>query len=140
MAFSKQAFYEGAALHLLIRTNINVKIHYAHPFYILNNAVAVLFRYSTKNRSPWQFQFSVMDHVLLEAEFSKLNLTIGLICGADGIVALSYEKYVEIKKGSSSSISISCYRNHGEHYEISGPNGVLDGKISPSTWQKILQS
>ena len=138
MAFSKQAFYEGAALHSLIRTNVNVKVHYANPFYIVNDVVAVLFRYSTKNRSPWQFQFSILDHALLETESNKSKVVVGLICGADGIVALSYEKYAELKKSSDVSISISCYRNHGEHYEISGPNGVLDGKISPSTWQKIL--
>ena len=63
---------------------------------------------------------------------------IGLICGSDGVVALSYQLFTSIAAQRCSAIHLPCYRDHGEHYEVSGPDGKLRKKIAPSSWNKLL--
>jgi len=106
----------------------------------LNETHLVLLKYSTKKRSPWGFTFMPNEQALLELRALESTLTIGLICGDDGIAAIPYERFRTIALPRKSAIHVSCYRSHGEHYEVNGPDGTLDGKIAPSTWQRILES
>lgn len=138
MAIKKQEYYEGAALHLLIRTGGVTNIQYEAPFFLLNKRVLVYLKYCTKNRSPWGFTFTKDEQVLLTKRGSKEEIIIGLICGADGIAALPSSDFGIIAAPCQSAVHISCYRKHGEHYEVNGPDGKLGGKIAPSNWQKIL--
>lgn len=55
MPIAKQDFYEGAALKLAVRTGGISGIVIIHPFFIFNDRLAVLLKYSTKGRSPWGF-------------------------------------------------------------------------------------
>lgn len=55
MAIKKQEFYEGAALYLLARTGRIKSIRNQPPFFVLNDDLFVLLKYSTKSRSPWGF-------------------------------------------------------------------------------------
>ncbi|HEY5379991.1 MAG TPA: hypothetical protein VIJ78_10710 [Pseudolabrys sp.] len=139
MAITKQDFYEGAALNLVARTGKIAGIINRAPFYILNGGVAVLLKYSTKGRSPWGFTVTESEQSQLSARALKSNTAIGLICGSDGVVALNYQSFLSIASPRSSTIHISCYRDHGEHYEVSGPDGKLPKKIAPSSWQRILE-
>ena len=43
------------------------------------------------------------------------------------------------KAPRTSAIHIACYRAHGKHYELRGPDGNLDGKVAQSNWQRILE-
>jgi hypothetical protein len=139
MTIKKQEFYEGAALHLLARTGQIVSIRYEAPFFIFNDRLAVLLKYSTRGRSPWGFSFSPDERTLLEERSLKGKTALGLICGADGVAAISYESFLNVAESKNSGIHIACYRKHGEHYEVSGPNGTLKGKVAPSSWQRILE-
>ncbi|MBM3205190.1 hypothetical protein FJZ48_04435 [Candidatus Uhrbacteria bacterium] len=98
----------------------------------------ILLKYSTKGRSPWGFTFVPDEQTLLHNKAAESKIIIGLICGADGVAAFSYDAFRNIAPLGESSIHISCYRNHGEHYEVNGPKGKLDKKIAPSNWQRIL--
>jgi len=138
MAIKKQEFYEGAALHLLARTGGITSIRYGAPFFLLNDQLLVYLKYSTRGRSPWGFTFTMDEQVLLQTRASDLKTVIGLICGADGVAALTYDAYQSVAALRRSAIHIACYRKHGEHYEVSGPDGQLDGKVAPSNWQRIL--
>jgi hypothetical protein len=138
MAIKKQEFYEGAALHRLARTGKVTGIGYDAPFFWLNNCLLVRLKYSTKGRSPWAFTFTADEQLLLQQLANRKRLVIGLICGADGIVALSYEAYRRIASTRKTAVHIACYRRHGKHYRVSGPDGSLSGKIAPSDWQRIL--
>ena len=51
----------------------------------------------------------------------------------------TYSQFKDIAATRNSSVHIACYRGHGEHYEVSGPDGKLGYKIAPSNWQKILE-
>lgn len=139
MAIKKQEFYEGAALHILVRAGQLTEIRYAVPFFLLNNELAVLLKYSTRTRSPWGFTFSPEEQQLLEAKVIESKTAIGLICGADGVAAINYEAYAKIAVLRPVAVHIACYRWHGEHYEVSGPDGTLNRKIAPSNWPKILE-
>jgi hypothetical protein len=139
MAISKQSFYEGAALHLLARTGAVRSIRYAAPFYLFNKSLFVLIKYSTRNRSPWGFTFTADEQVILQNKASEHKIVLGLVCGGDGVAALGYEAYLRVAWPRKSAIHISCYRQHGEHYELNGPDGTLHGKIPPSMWRHILE-
>jgi hypothetical protein len=138
MAIKKQEFYEGAALHRLARTSAIMSIRYEAPFFVLNNEVSVYLKYSTKSRSPWGFTFTTDEQLVLRNSPPGARLVIGLICGADGVVTLTYDSYTSVAAPRKVAIHIACYRKHGEHYEVNGPDGCLAGKVAPASWQKIL--
>lgn len=139
MAIKKQEFYEGAALHLLARSGGITSIRYEPPLFMMNNRLLVRLKYSTKGRSPWGFTFMPDEQVLLQNRASEFEIVIGLICGADGVAAFTYDAYRRVAAPRKSAVHIACYRQHGEHYEVNGPDGKLDGKVAPSNWQRILE-
>ncbi len=139
MAIKKQEFYEGAALHLLARSGGITSIRYAAPFFLLNNQLLVYLKYSTRGRSPWGFTFTADEQVLLQNRTSEFKTVIGLICGADGVAAFTYDAYRSVAARRKSAVHIACYRQHGEHYEVKGPDGSLERKVAPSSWQRILE-
>jgi hypothetical protein len=138
MAIKKQEFYEGAALHMLARSGAIKNIFYDPPFFVFNTRTWVLLKYCTRGRTPWGFTFGVDEQTLLQRKAVESTVVIGLICGADGIAAFGYDDFVEIAPPGAAAIHIACYRKHGEHFEVNGPNGKLRGKVAPSSWLKIL--
>ena len=138
MAIKKQEFYEGAALHLLARSGGITSIRYESPFFLLNDRLLVLLKYSTKGRSPWGFTFTRDEQVSLKKRASKLRVVIGLVCGADGVVALTYETFLSVAAPRESAVHIACYRQYNEHYEVNGPDGTVGRKVPPSNWLRIL--
>lgn len=138
MSISKEEFYEGAALHRLAREGA-LHVRYEAPFFILNDGPRVLFKYSTKNRSPWGFTLSEAEQLLLQRRATAEAVVLAFICGADGIAAVPYESLALIASPRNASVHIACYRRHGEHYEVNGPDGVLEGKVPPSRWQRLLE-
>jgi hypothetical protein len=140
MTIKKQEFYEGAALHLLARSGGIAGIKYNAPFFVLNDRILVYLKYSTQGRSPWGFTFMPAEQALLRLKASEMELVIALICGDDGVAAITYDSFGRVASPSNASVHIACYRRHGEHYDVKGPDGRLDKKVAPSTWQKILEN
>lgn len=138
MGIQKQQFYEGAALHILARAGNIMNIRYDAPFFLLNNKLQAFLKYSTKVRSPWGFTFTSDEQALLKHKSSKFEIVIGLICGSDGIAAFTYDDYRTVAASSKSALHIACYRQHGEHYQVKGPDGILNWKVPPSNWQRTL--
>lgn len=138
MALKKQEFYEGAALHLIAKSGNVKSIRYEQPFFVFNERVSVLLKYSTRGRSPWGFTFTPDEQLGLAAKSAGMVTLVGLICGSDGIAAIAYRSLIDVAPITQASVHIACYRAHGEYYEVCGPVGSLDRKIAPSNWQKIL--
>src|SRR4051794_15428516 len=138
MALKKQEFYEGAALHLIAKAGKVKSIRYEHPFFVLNETVSVLLKYSTRGRSPWGFTFTSDEQRGLAARAAGMTTLVGLICGSDGIAAVTYRSLIDVAPLTEASVHIACYRAHGEHYEVRGPVGSLDRKVAPSSWPRIL--
>ena len=140
MAIQKQEFYEGAALHQLIRgANGNRNIAHDSPFFVIDGSLLVHLKYSTGKRSPWGFTFMPDEQLLLQQRAQNMRLVIGLVCGADGVAALPYEQYVTVAQARPVALRVSCRRNHREHFEVGGPDGTLPGKVAPSEWIKLLE-
>jgi hypothetical protein len=139
MAIKKKEFYEGAALLILASCGEDVCVRYESPFYVLNNNSYIYLKYSTKGRSPWGFTFTHIEQASLRDKSTNSKVVIGLICGMDGIAALHYSEYQRIAAMRTATIHISCYRLHGEHYEVNGPDGTLGNKVAPSNWRNILK-
>jgi len=138
MAIKKQEFYEGAALHLLARSGLIRALRYEPPFFLLNDSLSVLLKYSTRNRSPWGFTFTVEEQRALSTKAAVGKTTIGLVCGADGVASLCYNAYLRIATLRNSALHIACYRKRGGHYEVVGPDGPLARKVPPANWQRLL--
>lgn len=139
MPLQKQEFYEGAALHGLARSGKLDAVRLVPPFFWLNDAISVLLKYSTRGRSPWGFTFTPDEQLALARQAVTTKTYIGLVCGSDGVTAIDFETYALIAKAKPTAIRVSCFRDHGEHYEVRGPDGVLPRKIAPSAWQRILE-
>ena len=116
-----------------------MKIWYETPFFEFNGCMSVLLKYSTRGRSPWGFTFTGDEQALLQARALRSRITIGLVCGSDGIAAFSYEQFLTVAPLHQSAVHIACYRAHGELYEVKGPEGKLDRKVSPANWLRILE-
>jgi hypothetical protein len=140
MALKKQEFYEGAALYLVAKADSVKSVRYETPFFVLNERVSVLLKYSTRGRSPWGFTFTPEEQRGLAARTVGMTTLVGLICGSDGIAAVTYRSLIDIAPLTEASIHIACYRAHGKHYEVRGPLGSLDRKVAPSSWRKVLDS
>ena len=139
MAIKKQEFYEGAALHLLARTGQITCIRYDPPLFFVNNTLLLHLKYSTKKRSPWGFTFVPDEQLLMQTRNLDFKVVLGLVCGSDGIATVPYDSFLAIAPPRASSVHISCYRQHGEHYEINGPDGTLERKVAPSAWLRVLE-
>jgi hypothetical protein len=140
MPLQKQEFYEGAALHALARTGLINTVRVTPPFFLINGSIAILLKYSTRGRSPWGFTFTPDEQQALLNNSIRIRTILGLICGSDGISAIDYEAFASIAQPRNLSLRVSCFRDHGEHYEIRGPDGVLTRKIAPSAWQRLLET
>lgn len=138
MPIQKQEFYEGAAIHQLIRGSPGVRVSYVPPLFVFDKRLQVHLKYSTAKRSPWSFTFMPDEQALLRKRSEMLPLVIGLICGSDGIAALPYEGYVYIASKQDAALRVSCRRNHREHFEITGPDGTLPSKIAPADWSNLM--
>jgi hypothetical protein len=138
MAIRKQEYYEGAALHILARKGVITSIRYDAPFFWINKRLLVLLKYCTKIRSPWGFTFTPDEQRILGSKRAEANIVIGLICGADGIAAIPFDRYCAVAPEQETSFRIACFRAHNQHYEVSGPKGSLHGKIAPADWNRIL--
>jgi len=145
MTIQKQEFYEGAALHQLIRgTNRPFEIVYSSPFFMIHNGPVIYLKYSTAKRSPWPFTFTTTESRSITLFAEEREVAIGLICGSDGVVALSITDYLEITPrphellNSGLSLRITCRRSHRSHYEVSGPASTLKRKIPLSDWTTLL--
>jgi hypothetical protein len=138
MGIRKQEFYEGAALHQLARSGKVSSLRYSAPFFFFNDSVVALLKYSTRARSPWGFTFTPLEQQLLDERIEKDRLHVGLICGSDGVAAIGYEAFVSLVPGRGAAAHVACFRDHGEHYQISGPAGPLSRKVSRSQWVNLL--
>lgn len=138
MAIQKQQFYEGAALHLIVRSGNVERIQTDPPFFVVNDVLLVHLKYCTKTRGPWAFTFAADEQLLLARRAQTQRLVLGLVCGGDGVAALSFDQYLEIAPTQSVAVRVACQRRPGQQYCVGGPAGDLSRKISPSAWQRLL--
>lgn len=133
----KQDFYHGAALIPLLKDPRCTQITASNLGYIINDSVLVVLKYSTKSRSPWRFSFSNNEVVLLLQPSTNIKkVSLVFICGGDGICAISLRELQEILGDGDGWISAK--RNFREQYEVAGPSGILNFKVSLQRWPSLV--
>jgi hypothetical protein len=139
--------YIGSAIISMIDSypdGLNIKriIDDKSGFYLINNKLPVLCKYSTKRTNPWSFS---LKKDVLEIYLSMLqqyqDCLIILICGIDGIIAINSLEAKKIINFSelTEQKRISISRKLREMYYISGSDGCLNNKISQKSIAENLQ-
>lgn len=134
----KEEFYRGAALAILLEDKRcdNLR-HYGNNRYVANGCFFYT-RYTTKARSPWIFSITGNDYLQfgLKERFTNKKMLLVLICGGDGVCALTFDEVEKLLNGYTGSISVR--RQHNSQYTVTGGNGKLKGKIPLSRWPGIV--
>jgi len=102
-------------------------------FYLLNEKIPILCKYSKKRTNPWSFSINkdVLDIYLSLVKKYKECFII-LICGIDGIISLEYSDVCKIINFDliEKQKRISATRKLGKMYFISGSDGRLKNKVA----------
>jgi hypothetical protein len=133
----KLEFYHGAALVRVIEDPRCETIAKHSCGYRVNNSRILAIKYSTKAQSPWGFTFSGDDisrFGVANKEFGEC--LIALVCGGDGICALSWALAATLLADSPGRIAAK--RGFAGCYAVSGPTGELKGKVAMNRWPAIV--
>lgn len=150
-AFNDRALLMGAALAQLAVTGRPVTIH-ERPglerslFDIGSNEAlaSVLFKYSTRRKSPWHFTVTREQLEALRGRAPTLPLSrryFALVCHTDGVCLLSLEDLFEIVsiRRDETQWGLSVSRPQSAQYRVSGPGReALDRTIPRSRWTTEL--
>lgn len=133
----KLEFYHGAALVRVVEDPRCTGIA-RHPYgYRVNESRLVVIKYSTKAHSPWGFTFTAEDVSRLKAAAAEFGeCLVALVCGGDGICALSWTDTAPLLGGSPGRIGAK--RGFAGCYALSGPAGELKGKVAMNRWPAII--
>lgn len=132
----KQAFYHGAAIIRLFE-DLRCESVARHAIgYLVNESIFVFLKYSTKSRSPWRFSFS-LDEIRRLSHMQPLhNTVVALVCGGDGICAITWTE-AEASLGNNAGW-ISAKRNFNESYGVAGSVGSLKRKVPLQRWPLLV--
>jgi len=133
----KLQFYHGAAIiSLLENENLSAKKR-GSLGYVVNDRVFVFLKYTTKARSPWRFSFDQEDvDRCLKMALEYKVVILGLVCGGDGICALSWEETQYLLNTKPGWISVK--RKHNKSYGVAGSVSELKRKVSVRRWRSII--
>ena len=131
---SENEKYHGVVFSRLLKTNKNLQISkftdVSSSSYIVNN-VGLYIKYSTKRMSPWNFTFlsAQQDEIeMIHKNFGRVF--IALVCGSDGIVALSYDELKQVLDSNISDVErIGISRPPRGKYRVTGTDGKLKRAI-----------
>jgi hypothetical protein len=151
VAFNDRVLLVGAALAQLALTSRPVTIH-ERPgleeclFDIRSEGAVscVLFKYSTRRRSPWYFTVTREQLEALRGRAPALPLSrryFALVCYTDGVCLMSLDDFSAIVavRRDDKQWGLSVSRPHSAQYRVSGPGReVLERTIPRSRWTTEL--
>jgi hypothetical protein len=102
----------------------------------------VLFKYSTRVKSPWYFNVaSAQSRTVGDSQISipLERRYLALICHLDGVCLLSHAEYVSISDEKTEQNNLSVSRPESGSYRVSGPGRVpLDRTVARTRWTKEI--
>jgi hypothetical protein len=138
-------FYHGLVFaRILHGTQCPISIRPFHSVsnasYVVNDAIGIYIKYSTKRMTPWRFTF-LKEHQaeidLLKTNFK--NVFLVLVCNDDGVVCLDYLELKQILDNQLDPIEwISATRHKRQMYAVKGSNGKLDFKIGQNDFPEKI--
>jgi hypothetical protein len=140
-------FYHGAVLAKLIHgrnTCVSIRPYSSNSnaAYVIDETVAIYVKHSAKRMSPWLFSLQ-NDH---QKEIGQLkskwrDVFLVLVCGDDGVAALSYDEIEFVIGNNAKAKWISAGRAPGKEYSVKGPAGLLHHKVGKKGFpRKILRA
>jgi len=133
----KLEFYHGAALVRVIEDPRCEMIAKHACGYRVNDNRVLAIKYSTKAQSPWQFTFSSDDIQRFDSASAEFGgCAVALVCGGDGVCALSWQAITTLLAEAPGAIAIK--RGFGGCYGVNGPAGGLKGKVAMNRWPGIV--
>jgi hypothetical protein len=133
----RQEFYWGAAIIRLLDNPKCTSLSKSKGGYLVNSTQFFALKYSTKSRTPWHFTFGGDEiNKLSETSGQQKSVVIGLVCGGDGVCAVTWKQAESLLNGKPGWISVR--RNFHERYGVAGSAGELENKISIRDWPALL--
>jgi hypothetical protein len=111
-----------------------------HGFYLLNGKAPLYIKFSRSRKGPWSFNFH-RDHQIQYRQLVEAygDCITALVCGKDGIVALSDAQIRQILDDDlDEQENVSVRRKLNHMYSVNGSNGELSQKISKDSLMSIL--
>lgn len=97
--------------------------------FTLNGSVGLHLKHSSKRLAPWGFTFTADNDAEIEWLAGQTDaLWVALVCGRDGVVALSYDEYqavTDCDPGATKFIRLD--RDRRTQYRVFGNAGRLIG-------------
>src|SRR5207248_497161 len=141
----------GAALLRLLDAGVQVSVCKAADVhssaYVVEageRRVALLLKYSTKKKSPWQFTFTEGEAAALAAlaeSYPDHERLLLLVCHLDGVCCLPHDRLGELIEDplAPAGQAISVSRTEGTSYRITGPGRLrMRGTIPVSDWPRCV--
>ena len=132
----KQDFRHGAAMLCVLDDPRCREVRKSGVGYAVNGTALAFLKYSTKARSPWRFGFGAEEMRRLGASAESRRVAIGLICGGDGVCAITLAEAEFLMGGVVGWIAVR--RRFHEIYGVSGPAGTLPRKVPRHRWPAIV--
>jgi hypothetical protein len=134
---AKKEFYHGVAIIRLLEDKRYQTVRKDELGYIVNDQVFVFVKYTTRTRTPWIFTFRQDEVEQLNSRATSFrDIVIVLVCGGDGICAVSWCNASHLLGNKAGWIS--ARRKFNEQYAVAGQTGQLPGKVSLSEWPLIV--
>jgi hypothetical protein len=130
-------YYHGAALLRAVE-DVRCRTVDTHPLGVVANGVALaVLKYSTKKRPPWRFNVTPGEwQVIRSAQTSFPTICVALICGGDGVCAVTLDELQQLVGGEPGWICVR--RGHHERYSVTGSAADLVRKVTAQRWPDLL--
>lgn len=133
----KLEFYHGAAIIKIVDDLRFTHIRKHELGYVINGNRLLILKYRTKAYSPWRFTVTDEDQHRIDQFFGEFKLcVVGLICGGDGICAISLHQFKTLLGNDAGWISAK--RHFNGCYAVNGSRGKLDRKVAINNWPAVL--
>lgn len=96
----------------------------------LNASIGLYIKHSAKRLPPWQFTFNDDNVEELDSLGNETErVWLALVCGQDGIVALSLDAFRSINpRGCETTCFVRVDRDRRTKYRVNGTRGMLANK------------
>src|SRR5882762_6393774 len=129
-------FYHGVTFARMVHATqreLSIKPYSAsdNATYVVNGAIGVYIKYSSKRLSPWRFSFQKRHQdKILEMKRDIGEVFLLLVCNDDGVVVLTFDELKQILSESTEAVEwISATRNRMQMYSVKGSDGKLSFKV-----------
>ena len=131
--------YHGIVLARMVRdeaAGYHIRRHSTvRSAYVIDERLGLYVKYCTSRLSPWAFTFSRgQRRELVDLGQELTRVCVVLVCGQDGVVALTDSEVVQVLGEAVDDQWIRVDRRRSQMYGVSGSYGRLPVKVADSSF------